>query len=468
MNVQDRGLYSSTVWSLSLFLLAASAVLVIAMLSNVIGPFRFTSLDEASGRARGVGFWIPDDGEIPYPPEIARRAGAWRRFVGGDDVVIESNRLRDLLNAGVGVVILPDARRISAEQAEALRRYMMDGGGIIVTGSIGVRDPDDDEWIGYGVMRDLLQVPSIVPLPREYSDQIAVRQRGPIVARLGPGEHFDVMSEPGVPALEGRDGELLWARALAGDGTHTAASRRIRLGLGRLAWIGPGPEVVDESHQEDQRALERSLANAIAWVRRKPVLEVMPWSNGLRFAVAIEKRVDPEAAPLDDRARFVLEDAATAAIERAAESGEHVEIEIPVSGPGDVWAEALRVRLLEQIRATGGWPATREEASTWFAQREAIRTSVTQAGPNRLLVNVSNRAEVDVAGLGLRLWINRPASSIETEAINIGQAVPRVTFQRASESAEIALPDLVAGSSIAFYIDLDDPDFDHTAELSSR
>jgi len=467
VNVQDRGLYSSTVWSLSLFLIAASAVLVIAMLSNVIGPFRFTSLDEVSSRTRGVGFWIPDDGEIPYPPEIARRTGAWRRFVGGDDVVIESNRLRDLLNAGVGVVILPDARRISSEQAEAIRRYMMDGGGIIVTGSIGVRDPDD-EWIGYEVMRDLLQVSSIVPLPREYSDEIAVNQRGPIAALLGPGERFDVISEPGVPALEGRDGELLWAKALSGAGSHSAASRRIRVGRGRLAWIGPGPEVVDESNQEDQRALERTLANAIAWVRRKPVLEVMPWSHGLRFAVAIEKRVDPEAARLDDRERFALEDAAVDAIERAAETGEQIEIEIPVSGPGDVWAESLRVRLLERIRASGGWPATREEARAWFANREAVRTSVTQAGPNRLLVNVSNRAEADVAGLGLRLWINRPAGSIETAAINVGQTVPQVVFQRASESAEIALPDLAAGSSIAFYVDLDDPDFDHTAEHSSR
>lgn len=463
MNVQDRKLYSATIWSLSLFLLTAGAVLVIAMLANVIGPFRFTALD-ASSRSRAVGFWIPADGDLPYPPEIKRRAAAWRRFIGDDDIVIESNRLRDLLNAGVGVVILPDARRIDAEHAEALHRYMMDGGGIIVTGSIGVRDADD-EWLGYGLMRDLLQVPSIMPLPREQSDSLAAGWRGPIAARLDPGAQFGVISEPGVPALEGREGELVWARAFDEAGSHAVASRRIRLGLGRLVWIGPGPEVIDESDLADRSALESALANAIAWVRRKPVLEVMPWSNGARYAVELDKRIDPEADRLDDRARFAFEDRAMATIERAARTGEHVSIQIPVRGSGDAWAESLRIRLLERIGADGGWPVSREQTSSWLAARAGLNVSVTQAGPNRILVNLSNRGEVPVTGVGLRLWINRPAASIQTEAINVGQAVPGVVFHRASESAEISMPDLAAGTTVAFYIDLDDPDFDEVAAV---
>ncbi len=465
MNVPQRNLYSATIWTLSMFLVAAGSVLVIAMLANVIGPFRFTALDEGS-RFRAVGFWIPADGDLPYPPEIKRRSAAWRRFVGGDDIVIESNRLRDLLNAGVGVVILPDARRIDAEHADALHRYMLDGGGIIVTGSIGVRDADD-EWLGYALMSELLQVPSIVPLPREQSDSVAAGQRGPIAAQLEPGAHFGVISEPGVPALEGHDGELLWARAFEAAGSHAGASRRIRLGLGRLAWIGPGPEVIDESDLADRAALESTLANAIAWVRRRPVLELMPWSNGARYAVAIDKRVDPEAERLDDEARFALEDRATAAIERAARTGEHIEITIPVRGAGDAWGEALRIRLLERIHADGGWLTTRETVETWRAARAGLQVAVTQAGPNRLLVNVSNRSKLDVAGVGLRLWINRPASSIETAAINLGQVVPRVVFDRASESAGISMPDLTAGSTVAFYVDLDDPDFDHSAAVQS-
>jgi hypothetical protein len=466
VNVQDRKLYSATIWSLSLFLLAAGSVLVIAMLANVIGPFRFTALD-ASSRSRAVGFWIPADGDLPYPPEIKRRAAAWRRFVGDDDIVIESNRLRDLLNAGVGVVILPDARRIDAEHADALHRYMMEGGGVIVTGSIGVRDADD-EWLGYGLMRDLLQVASIAPLPREQSDSLSAGWRGPIAARLDPGARFGVISEPGVAALAGSEGELLWGKAVEESGSHAGASRRIRLGLGRLVWIGPGPEVIDESDLADRSALEGALANAIAWVRRKPVLEVMPWSNGARYAVELGKRVDPEAGPLDDRARFAFEDQAMATIARAARTGEHVVIEIPISGPGDAWAEALRIRLLERIGADGGWPVSRDQASSWLAARAGLSVSVTQAGPNRILVNVSNRSDIAVTGVGLRLWINRPASSIQTGAINVGQVVPGVVFHRASESAEISMPDLAAGSTVAFYIDLDDPDFDEVAAVQSR
>lgn len=446
-------------------LVGASALLLILMLANVIGPFRFTAIDPSQMR-NAVGFWIPVDGERPYPPEIARRTEAWRRLV-DDDIVIESDRLRDLLNAGVSAVILPDARRLTPDQADAIDRYMMEGGGIVVCGSIGVRG-DEDEWLGYAVMRALLRVGSIVPLPREQSDVLAANRRGPLSARLRPGHRLSLVSEPGVPAISAEESELLWAGAADAAAVHAGASRRVRLGRGRLAWVGPGPEVVLGSNSEDVRALERALRNAMAWVRKRPILELRPWPGDNRYAMEIWKRNAGAEAPSTRTERLSFEHAIDGALASATISGVFLFVELPVSGPGDRWAEDLRLRLMGQGRASGAWITTRDQASEWMAMRSNIRLAVDEVGPNRLLVNITNPTDGELRGIGLKLWMNRPASSIQVDAVTVGQVLPTVAFDRASESAAIDLPPLGSGITYAFHIDLDDPDFDETAAVRSE
>lgn len=462
MKPHEQRLYAWSVWSLGVFMLASGGALLIVMLANVIGPFRFGAIDPSQA-SQALGFWLPVDGVRPFPPEIARRTEAWRRLVDREDVVIESARLRELLGAGVGAVVLPDARQLTDEQTAALDRYMMDGGGIVVTGSIGVRD-ETGAWIGYERMRTLLRAESIHPLDEEESELIAAHHRGPISAGLRPALRFRVLGEPGVPALAGRDGELLWARA---SGDHAVASHRVRLGRGRLAWMGPGPEVVYGAEEEDRRALDEALVHALAWVRKAPVLETLPWPGEARFALTIEKRQAVDEAPDSPAAWRALEQALLASVDAAAESGEHVRIEIPVRGAGDLEGEAVRISLLERARGLGAWLATLEEATAWTTARAGMRVKMTDTGPKRLLVDVTYEGAGELVGAGLRLWINRPAGSVEVSAVNLGQALPAVRFDRATESADLLLPALDAGSTLSFHLDFDVPDYDGSADVRS-
>lgn len=110
---------------------------------------------------------------------------------------------------------------------------------------------------------------------------------------------------------------------------------------------------------------------------------------------------------------------------------------------------------------------TREKAADWVAIHTQVKFAVSEAGPNRFLVNVTNRSEGELLGVGLRLWINRPAASITVDAVELGQSLPEVRFDRATESADIDMPALRPGSTLAFHIDLDDPDFDADVALQS-
>jgi len=463
-------LYVYTVSSLSVAMLAAGVALLIVMLANVIGPFRFGALDPDDA-PRAIGFWLPVAGDRPFPPAIARRTEAWRQLLdGSDDVVVESHRLRDLLNAGVGTVLLPDARQLEPGQARALERYMADGGGVVVSGSIGVRGPDDI-WLGYGTMRSLLRVAAVAPLAETQSGAVAAHRRGPLSARLGPGEVIRLVAEPGVPAIDGGSEELVWSDASGAVGSPAGAAHRVRLGRGRLAWVGPGPEVAWVADQEERRALERTLQNALAWVRRRPVLELRAWPGGAPFAASLLQRA-PDASPRDTTGRDAMERALFASVERARRTGEHVRLEIPALAGADRWAEAVRTRLLERLDGLGAWLATPDQAADWVAQRAAIRIGLETAGPNRVRVDVTHTGAEKARGIGLRLWVNRPAASIEVGAVILGQTLPELHFDRAREAAELLLPPLDPGATSTFTLDFDDPDFenagfDDTAGLRS-
>jgi hypothetical protein len=225
--------------------------------------------------------------------------------------------------------------------------------------------------------------------------------------------------------------------------------------------------VVFAAQEDDRRALDTTLANALAWVRRRPVLELQPWPHGARFALAVTKQVDADRAPPTDAARRALLDRWMALLDTAVDSGEHLLVEVPATGARDAWAEATRVHLIERGRSRGAWLASREEAADWMAMRSGARVSVSTVGPRRMLVNVTNRWTEDLEGVGLHLWINRPAASIEVSAVSLGQALPRVEFDRATESARLALPRLRSGATLGFTIDLDDPDYDGSADLRS-
>ncbi|MCP4039799.1 MAG: hypothetical protein GY733_22840 [bacterium] len=378
----DGHFYSALVWSISALLLAAGGALLLMMLAAVIGPFRFLEIDFERERF-ALGIWVPEYAGAAPSRAARRRVESWVTLAEEDTPVFQSPRLAELVDARVSVVIVPDGRRLDAAQRKALEDHVRGGGAAILTGSVGVRDARG-QWLGYEGMRELLDQSEIVPLDREQAAAIASHRPGPLSAPLFPGRPVSLLAEPGVPGFVDAAAELTWSPTPEEPDSAEpfAASLRREIGLGRLAWFGPGPEHVVEAHDRDRRDYLEVFRAAIDWVRREPHLELLPWPNGA--------------------ARF-----------------DH--------GPA---AEAR-----------------------WVRVRDRVVARLRRAGPQRLLVDVTNTGSVDVQGLVVRLRFNRPVAEVRLGGTTVLQEATSMLHHLGGDSAGLILPDLSPGRSLSLYAD---------------
>ncbi len=454
MRRSGGALYVLLVWSTSGLFATAGCALLLLMLATVVGPFRFGTLDAAQA-ARAIGIWLPQATGRPLPREIARRAEAWRKLARRDEPVIESHSLAKLDASGARLVILPDARQLDRGQLYLLRRYLEEGGGVLLTGSLGVRSPEG-EWRGYELMQEILDVPAISPLEREQAGAISAFVRGPLSAGLTPSQAVLLRGEPGVPAIEVAHSELRWSRRGAALGASAGASRRLEIGRGRLVWIGPGPEAVFEAEQVQHRALEEVFRNAIAWARRRPTLEVLPWPRGAPFAAQIVRGDGPAPnTPLTPESLRSFERHLESAMTMAAESGEYLRFDIPAAELEARDIGVLVARLHAQLVEQGAWLATREQESAWSRGVSKVLVSMRRMGPRRLLVNVTSRGDRPLEKVALRLWINQSILWARPDQTTLMQDVPQLHYQNGAESIGIVLPPLQPDASLSFFIDFE-------------
>ncbi|HTY19858.1 MAG TPA: hypothetical protein VMH82_19255 [Myxococcota bacterium] len=438
MKPPEGSLYRPILWSLALLFGAAGLLLMIQTISAEIGPFRFAELGARDPRSR-VGLWVAADAE--------RSAGAhgepWGAMFGGDERVLEISSLAALDPAALGAVVLPEPRALGSSDAAALSAYLAAGGGAVLTGSVGVRGADG-AWRGYDVMRGLLGGAEPVPLDATGAEALLASRRGVLSSLLVPRERIAIRAEPGLPAVAGGDAELAWAAASAdGESMGLGASLRRSVGRGRLVWLAVGPERA--ARDADARALGRVLRAAVAWVARLPLVEVLPWPGGAPFAATIEPRGE-DVGPLDATA---LRFAVASELDAAEASAGLARLRAPSRAAAqDVVADAT-----SELAQRGAWLATRSELASWTRQRSSIEATVRRAGPQRLVVAVTNRAPDAVRGVVLRLYLNENARSASVEATQLLQATPVLRFRAGAESLDLALPDLARRASAAFTLD---------------
>jgi hypothetical protein len=287
-------LYPPLLVSLGAALAAAAFALGVLTLAAVLGPFRLLS-PFAAGPSSMLGVWLP---EPATAGPVARRVRAWRA-VGGERELSEARSLADLAREDVRVVVLPDARSLSREQADALLAFVRAGGSTLLTGSVGVRAPDG-AWLGYDLMQELLDVGRVVPRAAEATGLLSAASRGPLSAPLAPGASIRLVPEPGQPGIDAADAELAWA---GGDET-SGASRRRSVGRGRIAWLAAGPE-----SSSGDPGLDRVVQAALAWCAREPFVEVLPgtdvaadaaaWQRLHRRLVATAERAGPQRSVVE-------------------------------------------------------------------------------------------------------------------------------------------------------------------------
>lgn len=433
--------YEPLVWSISGFLLVSGAVLSILMWTNVIGPFRFMGLPGEPGTTT-VGLWIPHAPDRGVSPETSRRLGRWRAALPEGTPVVTSNDLGTLVEQGTRVIVVPDGRSLAVLEAALLWEWVADGGAAILTGALGVRDREG-RWHGFGLMRRILDEPAIHTLGREASRALAAGARGPLSAGLRPGETIPMAPEPGVPALATRTAEVRWSTdGAAGGAAAAGASKRIELGRGRAVWLASGPEATWEESREPWQGMVRLVDAALAWVTRQPTVEVLAWPDGADFAgvVAGAESDDADVVRTRDEVRARLAEAARAgALARFAVAG------------ADLHQFAAGV-----LADDGGWLA--RDASvveSWEERRNRLAVALERSGPQRWLLKVSNLGSEPLSGVVVRIHLNRPFRSAGIERTVLLQESPQLRIRRAAEQLDVILPEVPAGASRAYSVDID-------------
>ena len=104
----------------------------------------------------------------------------------------------------------------------------------------------------------------------------------------------------------------------------------------------------------------------------------------------------------------------------------------------------------------GPAPATRRDLAAWTLARGAVDASVRRAGPRRLIVEVTNNAQLPVEGLVLRVHLNEPApAGVRVETTALMQANATLRGVRGAEAVDLALPPLDARRSRAYSLDFE-------------
>ncbi|HSJ97499.1 MAG TPA: hypothetical protein VLC53_10525 [Myxococcota bacterium] len=425
MSLREGVLYRPLVWSVSVFLLASGVLLAIQMIAAVIGPFRLRDIGARDPRAR-VALWLPEEGAV------AAQVARWRHWLPGPAELRAAPALAALDPGQAGAVLLADPRGLDAAGVRALERYAAAGGGVVVTGAVGVRGASG-EWLGWDSMRALLGGVEVTPVEAERTVALVAVRRGPLSAPLAPGRSLAIQPEAGMPGVATADAELRWGQDAFGAPGPAATLRR-SLGAGRIVWLAVGPERAAPG-LAGELPLAGVLEAALAWAARRPVVEVLAWPGGAPFAASLA----PEPAGAA-RAEW------RAALDSARASGGHAWLRI------ETGSDALPDALAEVAR-TGGWLATRRELSAWVRRRSSLQATLQSVGPKRLLVAVSNRSPEPVRGAVVRVHMNQPTVRAEVATTALLQRRPELRLRSGEERLDLRVPELGARRSTAFTID---------------
>jgi hypothetical protein len=435
VNAPEGGLYRPLVWSVSAFLLAAGVLLSIQMVSAIVGPFRLADVGAHDPRM-AVALWRPLDAA----------SGGLLRGAFGFELVESGRSVREVTSvaaldpARVGAAVLTEPRRLGDAEFAVLERYVADGGGVVVLGSVAVLDAEGG-WRGRASMERLLGA-RVVEIGEAEAVLVAAA-RGPISAPLEPRRRIEVSPEPGMPGLAGVAGaELRWSDAADAP----AAALRREIGAGRLVWIAVPPEraLPDEAAR---RAVRTVVESSLAWASRTPSVEVLPWPSGAPYAVVVTAS-GPADAP--SGAREWRE-----TLDRAARDGALATLRVPRGSDAHEALQPELSRVLAAARRDQAWVATRRDLSQWQRGRGVVDATLRRAGPRRLVIEVSNRFREPMEGVVLRIHTNEPTARATVEGTTLGQATARARRAADSESIDLLLPRIAARTNLSWSVDFE-------------
>jgi hypothetical protein len=444
--------YGFLVGCIAVCLLTGGLALNVLTVSAVIGPFHLFARDRSDGVEK-LGLWFPESSADVAPEERARRLRAWHAAVVRERDMHDSDTLAALTK--FRVVVVGDARALTRDEAGQLHRFLESGGGVLLTGSAGVQDAQG-RWRGYGLMQRLLRVRRVAPLSADSSGHVTPGRRGPLVTDLEPGRRIALIPQSGAPAIANPEAELLWSEAKATG--PAGASRRLEVGRGRLVWLAAGPERALAEHSRELLhggPSSRILEAAVAWLAREPRLEVLPWPEGAPLAAVrpADAAIGAEASgvSLPRRARNAID----VAVARADRRAGLLHLGQLAEGFPELPTETVQAYAGDALRARGAWFAGSGEYARWRRSRRALDVGLHRAGPQRQLLEMSNRGSETLRDAVVRVYLNAPALRAVVGRTTLQQEEPKAKFEFGKGIVDVRIPELRAGEHLAYTLDVE-------------
>jgi hypothetical protein len=196
--------------------------------------------------------------------------------------------LDDDLKPGLkpGVLILPSAVALSAQQSAAIRAFEIAGGSALVTWASGARG-GNGEWIGYGFLQDQFNVKVTGEIAMQDKENFLmafgdtpVAHSLPAGSRIWLGKSNErPLRVTGGSNVAGRFTDAVRTPGTANEAivyTEVAASRRVYLGFPETSW---------RFQQTDVYTL---LGDVLKWLQHKPDAYLADWPHPYRAAQVVE------------------------------------------------------------------------------------------------------------------------------------------------------------------------------------
>lgn len=199
------------------------------------------------------------------------------------------------------VLLLPEAPCLTRAEAEAVRRHLARGGGVMANWALGVRD-GNCRWLGWSLLQEFTGALDVRETEARAALYLTVPAGLALSPGLDPGSRLELRGDPSL-ALRAEGTRVYWSDwALnplpdeSGGGADVAALATVTARGGRVSWLGP--RLDQAATPEDSLRLERLARNGIHWAAGVPLVQAAPWPGGRRAALvfALEVESEPENA----------------------------------------------------------------------------------------------------------------------------------------------------------------------------
>jgi peptidoglycan/xylan/chitin deacetylase (PgdA/CDA1 family) len=221
-----------------------------------------------------------------YDSMRARWREYLRTYYGG--AYKDTSRANLLAGLPPGVLVLGSAVLLDEQERKAIRTFADSGGSILATWGTGARD-GRGQWVGYGLLEDLLQMKVTGQVTQEDNLRFVntfgdhpITWAVPGGSRIFLGEIAESPLRVESPNLAGRYFD--WQRFPAPKNTNGAIAY-LEKGNSRRVYFG----IPESSWDYDERSeWPKVMDSAVAWLRHQPRIFKATWPDGALSAQLLE------------------------------------------------------------------------------------------------------------------------------------------------------------------------------------